>query len=130
MGQIFPWRSGNRFELLIDGPQFFPLMLTAIALSRTNRDLSAATAAAQGVLEAIRDENDFKLVFWRWNGTPDDDVGPSISGVRSTQPEGADRSHHQARVQGGETLVVEAVRRHGARMNVVHEEVGTGHQAL
>ena len=31
MGQIFPWKSGNRFELLIDGPQFFPIMLTAIA---------------------------------------------------------------------------------------------------
>ncbi|MBD2838055.1 phosphatidylserine/phosphatidylglycerophosphate/cardiolipin synthase family protein [Pseudomonas sp. JM0905a] len=31
MGQIFPWKSGNRFELLIDGPQFFPTMLTAIA---------------------------------------------------------------------------------------------------
>ncbi|AOE87234.1 phospholipase [Pseudomonas sp. TCU-HL1] len=31
MGQIFPWKAGNRFELLIDGPQFFPTMLTAIA---------------------------------------------------------------------------------------------------
>ncbi|NWL78351.1 cardiolipin synthase B [Pseudomonas taiwanensis] len=31
MGQIFPWKSGNRLELLIDGPQFFPTMLTAIA---------------------------------------------------------------------------------------------------
>ncbi|MNF35500.1 putative cardiolipin synthase YwiE [compost metagenome] len=31
MGPIFPWKSGNRFELLIDGPQFFPPMLTAIA---------------------------------------------------------------------------------------------------
>ncbi len=28
---IFPWRSGNQFELLVDGPQFFPRMLAAIA---------------------------------------------------------------------------------------------------
>ena len=28
---IFPWRSGNCFELLLDGPQFFPRMLAAIA---------------------------------------------------------------------------------------------------
>ncbi|CAN7295816.1 phosphatidylserine/phosphatidylglycerophosphate/ cardiolipin synthase family protein [Aquipseudomonas alcaligenes] len=31
MGHIFPWKAGNRFELLIDGPQFFPAMLTDIA---------------------------------------------------------------------------------------------------
>lgn len=28
---IFPWRSHNQFELLLDGPQFFPPMLAAIA---------------------------------------------------------------------------------------------------
>jgi cardiolipin synthase len=27
---IFPWRAGNQFELLLDGPQFFPRMLAAI----------------------------------------------------------------------------------------------------
>jgi cardiolipin synthase len=27
---LFPWRPGNRFELLIDGRQFFPRMLEAI----------------------------------------------------------------------------------------------------
>ena len=27
---MFPWRSGNRFELLVDGRQFFPRMLEAI----------------------------------------------------------------------------------------------------
>ncbi|MCY1340293.1 putative cardiolipin synthase YwiE [compost metagenome] len=31
MGPIFPWRSGNRFALLIDGPRFFPAMLARIA---------------------------------------------------------------------------------------------------
>lgn len=30
----FPWRSGNRFELLVDGAQFFPAMLAAIAAAR------------------------------------------------------------------------------------------------
>lgn len=29
-GRIFPWRGGNRFELLLDGPAFFPRMLAAI----------------------------------------------------------------------------------------------------
>ncbi|MBB2496620.1 phospholipase D-like domain-containing protein [Aquipseudomonas ullengensis] len=29
-GTIFPWKAGNRFELLVDGPQFFPAMLAAI----------------------------------------------------------------------------------------------------
>ncbi|MDH1110095.1 phosphatidylserine/phosphatidylglycerophosphate/cardiolipin synthase family protein [Pseudomonas otitidis] len=30
MGHIFPWKSGNRFDLLIDGPSFFPAMLADI----------------------------------------------------------------------------------------------------
>lgn len=30
----FPWRPGNRCELLIDGPQFFPAMLAEIARAR------------------------------------------------------------------------------------------------
>lgn len=29
-GRIFPWRGGNRFELLLDGSAFFPRMLAAI----------------------------------------------------------------------------------------------------
>lgn len=29
-GTIFPWRGGNRFELLLDGQVFFPRMLAAI----------------------------------------------------------------------------------------------------
>ena len=33
-GAIFPWKSGNRFELLVDGERFFPLMLAAIAGAR------------------------------------------------------------------------------------------------
>ncbi len=34
MNTIFPWRSANRFELLIDGPAFFPRMLQAIGAAR------------------------------------------------------------------------------------------------
>ncbi len=30
----FPWRTGNRFELLVDGDRFFPRMLQAIADAR------------------------------------------------------------------------------------------------
>ena len=33
-GAVFPWRSGNRFELLVDGDTFFPRMLAAIAAAR------------------------------------------------------------------------------------------------
>lgn len=50
--------------------------LAAIALSRTNREVSAATDAAQSVMEALRDEDDFRKVFARWNGTIADDDPP------------------------------------------------------
>ena len=33
-GMRFPWRSGNRFELLIDGPAFFTRMIEAIESAR------------------------------------------------------------------------------------------------
>ena len=38
-GAVFPWRSGNRFRLLIDGPQFFPAMLQAIERAERRVDL-------------------------------------------------------------------------------------------
>lgn len=38
-GAIFPWRSGNQFQLLIDGPQFFAPMLAAIAAAQRQVDL-------------------------------------------------------------------------------------------
>ncbi len=31
----FPWRDGNRFELLVDGGAFFPAMLEAVAAARS-----------------------------------------------------------------------------------------------
>ena len=30
----FPWREGNRFEILVDSPAFFPRMLEAIGAAR------------------------------------------------------------------------------------------------
>lgn len=33
---VFPWRDGNRFQLLIDGDQFYPAMLHAIAAARSH----------------------------------------------------------------------------------------------
>jgi phosphatidylserine/phosphatidylglycerophosphate/cardiolipin synthase-like enzyme len=33
-GYRFPWRAGNRFELLVDGCQFYPQMIAAIAGAR------------------------------------------------------------------------------------------------
>lgn len=33
-GFHYPWREGNRFELLVDGDRFFPAMLTAIGEAR------------------------------------------------------------------------------------------------
>ena len=41
MSEIYPWREGNHFELLIDGPEFFARMLQAIdaAVSRVDLEL-------------------------------------------------------------------------------------------
>ena len=38
-GTIFPWRGGNRFELLLDGPMFFPRMLAAIDAAQRQVEL-------------------------------------------------------------------------------------------
>lgn len=38
-GTIFPWRGGNRFELLLDGPIFFPRMLAAIDAAQRQVEL-------------------------------------------------------------------------------------------
>ncbi|HAJ88917.1 MAG TPA: cardiolipin synthase B, partial [Pseudomonas sp.] len=38
-GAVFPWRSDNRFRLLVDGPQFFPAMIEAIERAERRIDL-------------------------------------------------------------------------------------------
>lgn len=56
-GPIFPWRSDNQFELLIDGPAFFPNMLTAIARAELQVDLELylveAGACADAMVQAL-----------------------------------------------------------------------------
>ena len=56
-GPVFPWRSGNQFELLIDGPAFFPQMLTAIVRAEFQVDLELylveAGACAESMVQAL-----------------------------------------------------------------------------
>ena len=56
-GAVFPWRDGNRFELLIDGPQFFPQMLVGIARAERQVELELylveAGACAEAMVQAL-----------------------------------------------------------------------------
>ncbi|MBA1202410.1 phosphatidylserine/phosphatidylglycerophosphate/cardiolipin synthase family protein [Pseudomonas capeferrum] len=56
-GPVFPWRDGNQFELLIDGPEFFPRMLVAIVRAEYQVDLELylveAGSCAEAVVEAL-----------------------------------------------------------------------------
>ena len=56
-GAVFPWRSANRFELLIDGPAFFPQMLVGIARAERQVDLELylveAGACADALVQAL-----------------------------------------------------------------------------
>ena len=54
---VFPWREGNRFELLVDGPEFFPRMLVAIARAQQQVELELylveAGSCAQAMVQAL-----------------------------------------------------------------------------
>jgi len=52
-GAVFPWRSDNRFELLIDGPAFFPRMLEALAGARQQIDLELYLVEDGACAEAL-----------------------------------------------------------------------------
>lgn len=52
-GAVFPWRGGNQFELLIDGPEFFPRMLTAIVRAQYQVDLELYLVEAGACAEAM-----------------------------------------------------------------------------
>ncbi len=52
-GPIFPWRNDNRFELLIDGPQFFPRLLQAIDQAQLHIDLELYLVEAGACAEAL-----------------------------------------------------------------------------
>jgi hypothetical protein len=53
--------------------------IASLALSRSNQDFSAATDAAQSVMESMRSEEDFTLVFARYNAEPLDDPASGVS---------------------------------------------------
>ena len=52
-GAVFGWRSDNHFELLIDGPRFFPRMLAAIEHAQEQIDLELYLVESGGCAEAI-----------------------------------------------------------------------------
>ncbi|MGY2197862.1 phospholipase D-like domain-containing protein [Pseudomonas gingeri] len=52
-GAVFPWRSDNAFELLIDGPDFFPRMLVAIARAECQVELELYLVEAGECAEAM-----------------------------------------------------------------------------
>ncbi|PAU65614.1 cardiolipin synthase B [Pseudomonas sp. PIC25] len=54
-GAIFPWRGGNRFELLVDGPAFFPRMLEAIEAAERQVELELYLVEAGACLDALLD---------------------------------------------------------------------------
>ena len=51
--RVFPWRSGNAFELLVDGVQFFPRMLAALAAAQRQIDLELYLLEAGTCAEAL-----------------------------------------------------------------------------
>ncbi|CAG8866595.1 Major cardiolipin synthase ClsA [Pseudomonas fluorescens] len=52
-GPVFPWRDGNQFELLIDGPAFFPRMLLEIVRAEFQVDLELYLVEAGGCAQAV-----------------------------------------------------------------------------
>jgi len=58
-GAIFPWRKGNQFKLLIDGPTFFPRMIAAIERAEQQVELELylveAGSCAEAVVQALVD---------------------------------------------------------------------------
>ncbi|AYG46504.1 phosphatidylserine/phosphatidylglycerophosphate/cardiolipin synthase family protein [Pseudomonas sp. Leaf58] len=52
-GPVFPWRDGNQFELLIDGPEFFPRMLQAIVRAQSQVDLELYLVEAGDCADAV-----------------------------------------------------------------------------
>ncbi len=52
-GAIFPWRDDNQFNLLIDGPAFFPRMLAAIEGAQQQVELELYLVEAGTCAEAV-----------------------------------------------------------------------------
>lgn len=58
-GAVFPWRTDNQFQLLIDGPAFFPRMIAAIEQAQQQVELELylveAGSCAEVVVQALVD---------------------------------------------------------------------------
>lgn len=58
-GAVFPWRTDNQFQLLIDGPAFFPRMIAAIEQAQQQVELELylveAGSCADVVVQALVD---------------------------------------------------------------------------
>ncbi|TDV70018.1 phosphatidylserine/phosphatidylglycerophosphate/cardiolipin synthase family protein [Pseudomonas sp. LP_7_YM] len=52
-GAIFPWRGDNHFNLLIDGPAFFPRMIAAIEAAQQQVELELYLVEAGTCAEAV-----------------------------------------------------------------------------
>ncbi|MFJ3523594.1 phosphatidylserine/phosphatidylglycerophosphate/cardiolipin synthase family protein [Pseudomonas sp. NPDC090203] len=52
-GAIFPWRDDNRFNLLVDGPAFFPCMIAAIDGAEQQVELELYLVEAGSCAEAV-----------------------------------------------------------------------------
>ncbi|SDH75114.1 Phosphatidylserine/phosphatidylglycerophosphate/cardiolipin synthase [Pseudomonas flavescens] len=52
-GQVFPWREGNRFTLLNDGPAFFPRMIACIDAARETVELEQYLVVSSACTEAL-----------------------------------------------------------------------------
>jgi phosphatidylserine/phosphatidylglycerophosphate/cardiolipin synthase-like enzyme len=52
-GAIFPWRDDNQFDLMIDGPAFFPRMIAAIEGAQQQVELELYLVEAGGCAEAV-----------------------------------------------------------------------------
>jgi hypothetical protein len=78
--------------------------LTSVALSRSIRDTSAAADAAQSVLEAIRDEDEFSEIFARWNASTLDDPAAGASPGNAFDVRGLEPTRDDADGRVGEVV--------------------------
>lgn len=55
MAEIYPWRTGNQFELLVDGPVYFPRMLQAIEQASRHVEVELYLVSSGRCAEALID---------------------------------------------------------------------------
>ena len=52
-GQVYPWRQGNQFTLLNDGPAFFPRMIARIDAARATVELEQYLVSSSACTDAL-----------------------------------------------------------------------------